>query len=140
MLQYWMANPPMAPANVPVLPDPDLVLPNPVPPEADILPQPAKVDIEAFIRDMAMYARCIDELGPEATVGLIFHMHKRLQDSLLPSSRDSTHTHPVAPPCSMTENAPVMRHPGLLPSLLIVCPGTGESHILEDLSEACIFI
>jgi hypothetical protein len=46
MLQYWMANPPMVSANVPILPDPDPVLPCPVPPEANILLQPAKVDIE----------------------------------------------------------------------------------------------
>jgi hypothetical protein len=72
-------------------------------------------------------AGCIDELGPEATAGLIFHMHKRLQDSLLPSSHNDTHMHPIAPPRSMPEVTPVARHPGLLLSPLIVCPGTGES-------------
>jgi hypothetical protein len=54
MLQYWAANPTMAPANVPVLSDPDPVLPNPVLPKSNVLPQPAKVNIEAFIHDMAM--------------------------------------------------------------------------------------
>jgi hypothetical protein len=124
MLQYWSDNP---------LPRPPAPLHPPVGGEQP-LPESDNADINAFIWDISNYARRIHELGPEAMAGLIFHAHKRLQDNLIPSAQLPLNDHLDSP---THLHVPERQHPmpripevqrfGLLPSPVIVHPGTGES-------------
>jgi hypothetical protein len=109
VLQYWagsdhqaLPNEPL-PNDPPENPPPHLVLP---------VPDSGNGDVQALIHDITAYAGHLNELGPEATAGLVFHVHKKLQDSLL-----SQHTHPIPASAAV---------PGLMPSPVIMCPNTGE--------------
>jgi len=121
MLRYWAANPVTRPSS-----DEGGAS------TGQSRPHIGKSDIFSYIRDMSTYAKRIDEIGPEATAGLIFHAHKQLQDTLLPSADRTLFNHTIpshlhVPSGHHTPVPPHIAHTGLLPSPVIVRPSTGES-------------
>jgi hypothetical protein len=81
VLQYWSGNPVPSNNNPPASPVPNA-------PKACVEPPSnEKIDIDPIVRDIAAYACHLNELGPKATVCLIYHAHKKLQHSLLSFSQ-----------------------------------------------------
>jgi hypothetical protein len=97
---------------------------------------PLDPTIGAFLQDIRSYVQRFEELGPEATAGLIYHAHKKLQSSLLNGALPDLHAIPVSdnnhnflPTPGIPPTASSLQ--GLQPSPVIVRPGTGESCILH---------
>jgi hypothetical protein len=115
VIQYW-ANP-VDPNNLPA---------------HELGTGPLEPTIDAFLHDIKGYAQRFGELGPEATAGLIYHAHQKLQNSLLSGPLPSIHS---VPPSNARRSfmpspgnvPPALSFQGLQPSPVIVRPGTGES-------------
>jgi hypothetical protein len=129
MLQYWSENP--LPRAAAAAAQPRATDPEQTSPEAN------SAAIQAYIRDIAAYAERIDDLGPHAIAGLIFNAHSKLQNTLIPTPQHEPHIQPTAtsvPPIPDHRLVPPrtfeMRRPALLPSPVIVRPGTGELSFL----------
>jgi hypothetical protein len=115
VIQYW--ENPVDPANLPA---------------HGLGMGPLEPTIDAFLHDIKGYAQRFRELGPEATAGLIYHTHQKLQNSLLSGPLPGIHG---APPSNARRSfmpspgnvPPASSFQALQPSPVIVRPGTGES-------------
>jgi hypothetical protein len=122
MLQYWSENPLPRSAAAPS----QLLASRP----EQANPETNSAAIQAYIRDIAAYAERIEDLGPQAIAGLIFHAHSKLQDTLIPASQQEPHILPAASAVPQVPDQPLVPprtfealRPALLPSPVIVRPG-----------------
>jgi hypothetical protein len=124
IINYWATNPALPSANPAPLFNPlrsmqasDMVVPQPDTDNSQHIP--GVVDIAGLVRDINMYAQQVNELSPRATAGLIYHAHRKLQDSLLNAPQLTSHAIP---------STTALPQPAPLPSPNIVRPGTSASN------------